>query len=138
LTSRRNELDVLYESLEISIEPLEKGSAKFQKAKEFAMQRRPAYRPDFENYKFEITNIFKVKREKERKTYKKFLPNQIPLFHGSKNSNIVGLLSRGLLPPFVVVAENLSKRTDFGFLGAGLYFSGKFDCTSSASSVLVG
>ncbi|KAL6055237.1 Poly(ADP-ribose) polymerase catalytic domain protein [Balamuthia mandrillaris] len=45
------------------------------------------------------------------------------LFHGSRLSNYVGLLSRGILLPKVIVSQGITSRTDFGFLGAGIYFS---------------
>jgi hypothetical protein len=45
------------------------------------------------------------------------------LVHASRASNFVGLLSRGLLLPSTVLREGLSRRTDFGYLGAGIYFS---------------
>ena len=45
------------------------------------------------------------------------------LFHGSRASNYVGLLSRGILLPKLVLSKGLTQRTDFGFLGHGIYFS---------------
>ena len=44
------------------------------------------------------------------------------LFHGSKPSSFVGLLSRGLLLPQVVSAMG-GGRTDEGFLGLGIYLA---------------
>lgn len=45
------------------------------------------------------------------------------LFHGSRANNYVGLLSRGILLPKLVLSQGLTKRTDFGYLGHGIYFS---------------
>jgi poly [ADP-ribose] polymerase 2/3/4 len=47
------------------------------------------------------------------------------LFHGSRASNFVGILSRGLLMPKCVNNANEQEltRTDIGHLGYGIYFS---------------
>ena len=47
------------------------------------------------------------------------------LFHGSRASNFVGILSRGLLLPKCVNNANEQEltRTDIGHLGYGIYFS---------------
>lgn len=44
------------------------------------------------------------------------------LFHGSGVRNFLGILSRGLMLP-KKVKDIGGKRTDFGMLGAGIYFS---------------
>lgn len=50
------------------------------------------------------------------------------MFHGSRVSNFVGILSRGLLLPKCVNSDNSEQeseliRTDIGHLGYGIYFS---------------
>ena len=44
------------------------------------------------------------------------LANQRLLFHGSRISNWVGILSRGLLLPHIVTGKYGGQRTDFGYL----------------------
>jgi len=51
------------------------------------------------------------------------------LFHGSRISNWVGILSRGMLMPHIVTQRGIS-RTDAGMLGTGIYFG---DCSSTAA-----
>jgi hypothetical protein len=51
------------------------------------------------------------------------------LFHGSRISNWVGILSRGVLLPHIVTQSG-GTRTDAGMLGAGIYFG---DCSSTAA-----
>jgi len=51
------------------------------------------------------------------------------LFHGTSTKNWVGILSRGLLLPKVVVSLGV-KRTDAGWLGNGIYF---VDAVNTAS-----
>ena len=52
-----------------------------------------------------VVNLFKVKREAEWDTFTQNIPNQRLLFHGSRIQNWVGLLSRGILLPKIVVTR---------------------------------
>jgi len=76
-----------------------------------------------------VKNIFTVRREQEHKEFTEHIKNQRLLFHGSRIQNWVGLLSRGILMPKVVVKMGVN-RTDAGWLGNGIYF-GDAACTSS-------
>lgn len=72
-----------------------------------------------------IHRIFSVRRALDSSIYFRedvaYQNNVRLLFHGSAASNFSGILSRGLLLPRIVAAQG-GKRTDFGMLGAGLYF----------------
>ncbi|XP_060065436.1 protein mono-ADP-ribosyltransferase PARP4-like [Ylistrum balloti] len=70
-----------------------------------------------------IINVFEVQRQMEEDNFTKELFGQNLLFHASKPNNFVGILSRGLLMPKVVVDDFGGKRTDAGMLGAGIYFA---------------
>ncbi|CAF1257536.1 unnamed protein product, partial [Didymodactylos carnosus] len=70
-----------------------------------------------------VHNIFEITRQTEAINFKATLNNQCQLFHGSKYSNFLGILSRGLLMPKIVVKEFGGTRSDIGHLGYGLYFS---------------
>lgn len=51
------------------------------------------------------------------------LDNKKLLFHSSHSQNFVGILSRGLLLPKIVVDDFGGSRSDPGMLGSGIYFA---------------
>ena len=77
----------------------------------------------------DVVNIFAVSRTEENKRFKNSLKNQRLLYHGSRIANWVGLLSRGVLLPKIVVKMGIA-RTDGGWLGNGIYF-GEADTASA-------
>lgn len=79
--------------------------------------------------KVKVKNIWQVKRPVEHKDFTKDVGNHKLLFHGSAAKNWVGILSRGLLLPKIVVTLGVH-RTDAGWLGNGIYF-GDAACTSA-------
>ncbi|CAF0838136.1 unnamed protein product [Rotaria sp. Silwood1] len=70
-----------------------------------------------------IHQIYSVAKQTDALNFRSTLFNQKQLFHGSKYNNFLGILSRGLLMPKVVVNDLGVTRTDIGCLGYGLYFS---------------
>jgi poly [ADP-ribose] polymerase len=81
-----------------------------------------------------VKRIWTVHRPEERKRYRGGsgegkVGNEQRLFHGSRLSNWVGLLSRGILMPKLVGQFGV-RRTDAGWLGHGIYF-GDAACTSA-------
>jgi hypothetical protein len=80
--------------------------------------------------KVKVKNIWQVKRPVEHAEFTKDIGNHKLLFHGSAAKNWVGILSRGLLLPKIVVTLGVH-RTDAGWLGNGIYF-GDAACTSTA------
>lgn len=81
------------------------------------------------HHNVDVVRIYSLRRETESQQFRDQLSNQQLLFHGSRISNFVGLLSRGLLMPKVVTGMG-GARTDAGNLGNGIYF-GDAACTSS-------
>jgi poly [ADP-ribose] polymerase 2/3/4 len=77
-----------------------------------------------------VQNVFAVRRGEEHARFTESIGNQRLLFHGSRIPNWVGILSRGILLPKVVVKLGVG-RTDAGWLGNGIYF-GDAACTSCA------
>ena len=77
-----------------------------------------------------VHNVFAVRRDEEHARFTGGVGNERVLFHGSRVQNWVGILSRGILLPKVVVKLGVG-RTDAGWLGNGIYF-GDAACTSSA------
>jgi poly [ADP-ribose] polymerase len=76
-----------------------------------------------------VKNIFTLKRGGEWDDFTTKVSNQRMLFHGSRIKNWVGILSRGILLPKIVVSLGVN-RTDAGWLGNGIYF-GDAACTSA-------
>lgn len=79
--------------------------------------------------KVKVKNLWKIKRPDEHNHFTKDIKNHKLLFHGSAAKNWVGILSRGLLLPKIVVTLGVH-RTDAGWLGSGIYF-GDAACTSA-------
>jgi poly [ADP-ribose] polymerase len=75
-----------------------------------------------------VKNVFTLKRDAEWSEFKEGVSNRRLLFHGSRIQNWVGILSRGILLPKIVVSMGVN-RTDAGWLGHGIYF-GDTSCTS--------
>jgi poly [ADP-ribose] polymerase 2/3/4 len=78
--------------------------------------------------RYTVKNVWQVQRAGETEAFTEGVGNTRLLFHGSAAKNWVGILSRGLLLPKIVVTLGV-KRTDAGWLGNGIYF-GDAVCTS--------
>ncbi len=75
-----------------------------------------------------VANIFEVVRPNEYFQFAESISDRRLLYHGSKLSNFLGILSRGLMLPKCVTNEyGEGMRTDVGSLGAGIYFAEKID-----------
>jgi len=122
----KNPLDTKYEALDCRVEIVESGTQEYEDLIQKIMNVEQSYKPNYDPDTIKVHNIYKIDRGNEEKTYSRHMTNQNLLFHGSRGSNFVGLLSRGILLPKIVVSEGLSTRTDFGYLGAGVYFSDSF------------
>lgn len=115
------EIESKYKALNCNIEPVSPGQLK--EMKEYVEKSV------VKSYsKVKVKNIWRLHRPDEHKIFDKSIGNNKLLFHGSAAKNWVGILSRGLLLPKVVVTLGV-KRTDAGWLGSGIYF-GDAACTS--------
>ncbi len=81
------------------------------------------------SHRIKIQQIYSVRRDTEWTQFAEETGNHRLLFHGSRIKNWVGILSRGILLPKIVVSMGVH-RTDAGWLGNGIYF-GDAACTSS-------
>lgn len=72
---------------------------------------------------FEIQNIYAVTRPVENSNYTQEIDNKQFLYHSSRVENFVGIMSRGLMLPKVVVDDFGGTRSDPGMLGSGIYFA---------------
>mmetsp|Transcript_571 Transcript_571/g.2007 ORF Transcript_571/g.2007 Transcript_571/m.2007 type:complete len:233 (-) Transcript_571:41-739(-) len=82
---------------------------------------------------YRILEIYKVNKPEAEKSYTKKIGNKQFLYHGSRMSNWMGLLSRGILMPNAVTKLGIP-RTDFGWLGAGIYFG---DCYKTSAQYCI-
>ena len=69
-----------------------------------------------------VHNVFTCERPVEASNFQSNIGNIRQLFHSSKASNFLGILSRGLLLPKIVVSDFGGERSDAGSLGTGIYF----------------
>lgn len=116
------EIDQKYKALNCTIEPVSGG--KYKEMKEYVEKSV------VKHSHVKVKNLWQIHRAKEHDDFTKDITNHKLLFHGSASKNWVGILSRGLLLPKIVVTLGVS-RTDGGWLGNGIYF-GDAACTSLA------
>uniref|UniRef100_A0AAG5CZP2 Poly [ADP-ribose] polymerase n=1 Tax=Anopheles atroparvus TaxID=41427 RepID=A0AAG5CZP2_ANOAO len=124
-------LDVYYEHLKTDIERMERSSEEFALLQQYVRNTHAATHRDFT---LEIEEIFRIQRKGEDSRYESFrsLHNRKLLWHGSRLTNFVGILSNGLkiAPPEAPV-------TGYMF-GKGIYFadmvskSANYCCTNPA------
>eukprot|EP00029_Vermamoeba_vermiformis_P007076 TRINITY_DN2952_c0_g1_i1.p1 TRINITY_DN2952_c0_g1~~TRINITY_DN2952_c0_g1_i1.p1 ORF type:complete len:941 (+),score=268.76 TRINITY_DN2952_c0_g1_i1:48-2870(+) len=109
-------LESHYKKLNCAMEPLDHDSDEFQMIKEYV---KNTHAPTHTDYTLKLQEVFKVDRANESANYKKYdkLKNKMLLWHGSRLTNYVGILSQGLriAPPEAPV-------TGYMF-GKGLYFA---------------
>lgn len=115
---QKNPLDGHYEQLKTDIVPLDKSSNEHELLSNYV---KNTHAPTHTNYNLDVEEIFKVVRKGEDRRYKPFkkMHNRQLLWHGSRLTNFVGILSNGLkiAPPEAPV-------TGYMF-GKGLYLSKK-------------
>jgi len=116
-------VDQEYEALGCKVEVLEKTDPTYKELE------RQVVKSQIKTDSIKVKAIFKVRREKEWSAFADRISNQRLLFHGSRIQNWVGILSRGILLPKIVVSMGVN-RTDEGWLGSGIYF-GDASCTSA-------
>eukprot|EP00339_Tiarina_fusa_P029651 CAMPEP_0117004946 /NCGR_PEP_ID=MMETSP0472-20121206/5747_1 /TAXON_ID=693140 ORGANISM="Tiarina fusus, Strain LIS" /NCGR_SAMPLE_ID=MMETSP0472 /ASSEMBLY_ACC=CAM_ASM_000603 /LENGTH=1154 /DNA_ID=CAMNT_0004706065 /DNA_START=652 /DNA_END=4116 /DNA_ORIENTATION=- len=113
-----NVIDMQYKALHTNLVPLEKNSSTWNDVKNFVLGTQTT-----NTNSADISSIFAIRRPQE-KLYSAIGNLQLQ-FHGSRACNFVGLLSRGILMPKIVVSRG-GGRTDAGLLGNGIYFSDSF------------
>ncbi len=116
-------VDQEYEALGCTIEPLDRKDPQYKELEKYVVKSQ------IKTDSIEVQSICKVKRAAEWNAFTEQIGNQRLLFHGSRIQNWVGILSRGILLPKIVVSMGVN-RTDEGWLGSGIYF-GDAACTSA-------
>lgn len=128
-----NPIDGHYRALKTALTPLARDSDTFKMLHRYVQQ---THAPTHTAYKLEVINIFEVARDGEAARASKYaaMPNHQLLWHGSRLTNWMGILSQGLriAPPEAPV-------TGYMF-GKGVYFadmsskSANYCCTTPASN----
>ncbi len=98
------EVDNKYKALRCQVSYVEPDDGNFRTIRDHVLDNQVKSR------EIEVLNVYGIKREAETSRFTSQLHNQKLLFHGSKISNWVGLLSRGMLMPKSVTALG-GKRT---------------------------
>ncbi|XP_072005479.1 poly [ADP-ribose] polymerase 2 isoform X1 [Engystomops pustulosus] len=113
LQSHEHPVDRQYRQLQCNLEPLDKKSSEFQLIESYLQS---THAPTHSDYTMTLLNVFCVQKETE-KSFREDLPNRMLLWHGSRMSNWVGILSQGLR-----VAPKEAPVTGYMF-GKGIYFA---------------
>ncbi|KAJ8011790.1 hypothetical protein DPEC_G00061910 [Dallia pectoralis] len=107
-------LDRQYRSLQCQLQPLPTGSQEYQVIERYLQS---THAPTHIDYTMTVVDIFTVDRQGERNSFLSQLHNRTLLWHGSRLSNWVGILSQGLR-----VAPPEAPITGYMF-GKGIYFA---------------
>ncbi|KAI8926209.1 poly polymerase catalytic domain-containing protein [Entophlyctis helioformis] len=130
-----NPMDMNYRSLSCNLEPVERTSDTFKMVEEYT---KKTHGSTHSYYGLEVLDVFDVDRQGETDRFVSSesdkLPNRMLLWHGSRLTNFVGILSQGLriAPPEAPV-------TGYMF-GKGVYFadmvskSANYCCTNRQSN----
>lgn len=115
-------IDQEYDALGCRLDWIEPGSAEFNEMTAYLIDSQ------VRSKRIRVKSLYRVRRDAEWGQFTEGIGNQKLLFHGSRIQNWVGILSRGILLPKIVVSMGVH-RTDAGWLGHGIYF-GDAACTS--------
>lgn len=115
-------IDGKYAALKCDIVALEPGDGEYQEVATHVVESQVKFK------KIKVQNVYRARRKAEWDVFREDVGNVRRLFHGSRIGNWVGILSRGLLMPKIVVSLGVN-RTDAGWLGNGIYF-GDAACTT--------
>lgn len=107
-----NQLDANYARLNTDIQPVDTGSDEYKLIEKYVKNSHPKQTP-------KIVNIYKIRRDSDEKRFetKKGLGNRMLLWHGSRLTNFVGILSQGLR-----IAPPEAPCSGYRF-GKGIYFA---------------
>ncbi|XP_068097266.1 poly [ADP-ribose] polymerase 2 [Hyperolius riggenbachi] len=114
LGSHEHPVDRQYRQLQCSFETLEKTTDEFQLIDRYLQS---THGPTHKDYTMTLTHVFRIKKEDEEEKFRTDLTNRMLLWHGSRMSNWVGILSQGLR-----IAPKEAPVTGYMF-GKGIYFA---------------
>ncbi|NXX90925.1 PARP4 polymerase, partial [Centropus bengalensis] len=104
------------------------------RSNEFLEVEQQVIKNNYSDCKVRVLQVYRVGRRTETAEFLSSLGNVRSLFHASSVRNFMGILSRGLLMPKVVVEDHGLERTDIGNLGSGIYFSNSISASMKYSS----
>ncbi|CAF4643940.1 unnamed protein product [Rotaria sp. Silwood1] len=110
-------IEAKYRALKCHIETVDSSTPEYKNIAELIQSSTNS------SEKIVIHHVFNVAKQIDALNFCTSLSHQRSLFHGSKYANFLGILSRGLTMPKIVVEELGVIRTDIGCLGYGIYFS---------------
>jgi poly [ADP-ribose] polymerase len=116
------QIDSQYLSLKCDVKWLDRDDKQFREIADYVTKSQ------IKSKDVKVQNVYAVRRPGEWEQFRGDIDNQRLLFHGSRIQNWVGILSRGIVMPKIVVTMGV-QRTDAGWLGNGIYF-GDAACTS--------
>lgn len=115
-TDDEDPFEFYYRKLDNIIEPLDRNGDEFKLIEKYMNN---THAETHSTYKLEIVEIFKINRKGEQERFKKHEnnSNRMLLWHGSRTTNFVGILSQGLriAPPEAPVCGYM--------FGKGVYFA---------------
>lgn len=112
--SDEHPLDRQYHSLNCQLQPLDTDSNEYKVIEKYL---KSTHAPTHTDYTMTLLDVFAVEREGEKDNFNSELQNRMLLWHGSRLSNWVGILSQGLR-----VAPAEAPVTGYMF-GKGIYFA---------------
>lgn len=118
-----SQVDAKYDALKCNIGFVERGTPEYERIESHVLKSQ------LKTKNIKVLNVYTLRRDNEHQVFTDDISNQRLLFHGSRIKNWVGILSRGILMPKIVVSLGVN-RTDAGWLGNGIYF-GDASCTSA-------
>lgn len=111
-----NQLDLQYELLQTDLDRVDPDGSEYQMLDQYL---RNTHAQTHNTYNLQILDVFRVRRSGEQKRFEPFeqMPNRKLLWHGSRLTNYVGILSQGLriAPPEALAAGYM--------FGKGIYFA---------------
>ncbi|XP_014310247.1 poly [ADP-ribose] polymerase 2 [Myotis lucifugus] len=93
LQSPEHPLDQHYKKLHCALHPLDHKSYEFKIISQYLQS---THAPTHSDYTMTLLDVFEVEKEGEKEAFKEDLHNRMLLWHGSRLSNWVGILSHGL------------------------------------------
>ncbi|XP_054079556.1 protein mono-ADP-ribosyltransferase PARP4 isoform X3 [Rissa tridactyla] len=117
-----------YRALRCKIEAVDSMSSEFLSVEQQVLKN------NYNDCPVKILKVYRVGRITETAEFLSSVGNIRSLFHASSVRNFMGILSRGLLMPKVVVEDHGLERTDIGNLGSGIYFSDSVSASIKYSS----
>jgi hypothetical protein len=90
-----NSIDTHYKKLKCILQPVDRNSEEFQRIEQYMAN---TFAPNHKKYTLELKELFKTTREGEYEQFQKWqsLENHQLLWHASRKTNFVGILSQGL------------------------------------------